>query len=54
MRLRYIVTREAPDATQLPRVVRAARWPHIDALGGLWVIDQDQGRQWQVPPIGQQ
>ena len=43
MLLRYVTTGEALAAAQLPCVVHTARWLHINALGGLWVIDQDQG-----------
>ena len=43
MLLHYVTTGEAPDAAQLPRVLRAAGWLHIDALGELWASDRDQG-----------
>ena len=43
MLLHYVATGKAPDAAQLLRVLCAAVWLHIDTLGGLWIIDWDQG-----------
>ena len=54
MLLHYVMTSKALDAAKLPRILRAAGWLHINALGGLWTIHRDQGQQWRVPPIMEQ